>query len=261
MKMYLSACLLCALVVPPAFAQESSATKPAPLTVPVPPYAVIPADAIASGDLSAATNWIWVHDSGTPGSSTGSSQFPIENPSMDNKSREFDVAYSDRAGERYSLNFGHDSTATHFVYDVRVYVVDPTQLANLEMDINQVIANGKTVTLAFQCSAYSGTWQYGLMSNGGYHWHATTLACNPEKWQANIWHHIRIGTHRNGDNVYYDWVYFDGVYSQLSNANGPGAQSLNWAAADLLLNFQIDGAYAGSGSVKLYQDELMVTRW
>ena len=261
MNKHLCAFVLGSLFVMPALAQQLPLIAPAPLTVPVPSYAVIPSYATSSGNLSPSSKWFWTHDSGTPGSSVGSSQFPVVNPSLDNQSREFYVSYSQKAGERYSLDFGNDTAATHFVYDVHIYVVDPTQLANMEMDINQVTADDMTITFGFQCSAYSGTWEYSMVSGGHSHWHPTTIACNPEKWQANIWHHVRIGSHRSGNTITYDWVYMDGVYSQIKNATGLGAQALHWGLGSLNLNFQIDGAYANSGSVKLYQDELTVSRW
>ena len=115
------------------------------------------------------------------GACVASSHYPVGSPSLDGHAREFSMSYWDKGGERFSLTFGRDAEATHFVYDTWVYLEDPSELANLEMDINQVLSNGMTVIYAFQCSAYSNTWQYALMTDGP-HWHATHVACSPKKW-------------------------------------------------------------------------------
>src|ERR1700722_6796095 len=225
----------------------------------IPAFAAIPTNAHSSGDLSTSGHWEWSHDSGTPGSSVGSSQYPVGNPSLDGKAREYYVSYSDKAGERFSLSFAHDSEATHFVYDTYVYIDDPAQVGNLENDMNQVMANGKTVIYGFQCSAYSGTWEYSLIS-GGPHWHSTGLACSPKKWTPYKWHHVQIASHRNSSgDVTYDWVNLDGDYKQV-NKGGNGAENLHWAVGDLILNFQLDGAES-RGSVKMYTDKLTIFYW
>ena len=132
------------------------------------------------------------------------------------------MTYSARGGELYSLHFGTDTTATHFVYDTYVYVVDPSQLANLEMDINDVMADGRTVILGTQCSTYSKTWEYTAIVNGRSGWHSSNLPCNPTAWAAKTWHHIQIASHRDSNGVAtYDWVSFDGTYSDFQGAVGP----------------------------------------
>jgi hypothetical protein len=220
----------------------------------------IPSTAISSGDLSSSSNWIWSHDSGTPGSAVGSTEFPVGSPSLDGKAREFYVSYSDKGGERFSLTFNHNTEVTHFVYDTYVYIDDPAQLANLEMDMNQVMSDGKTVIYAFQCSGNSGHWEYSTIESNHPVWHSTGLACSPKNWAANTWHHIQIASHRDSSgDVSYDWVNLDGNYKSV-NKGGYGALSLGWPAGDLNLNFQIDGA-TSRGDVKLYQDKLTIFYW
>ena len=221
----------------------------------------IPANAIVSSDLDASNNWVWKHDPGTPGSSQGSTVFPVAGVSGDNVAREFYMTYSAGGGEIYHVSFATDKTATHFVYDAHVYVENPSQLANLEMDMNDVMADGRTVILATQCSSYSGSWEYTLYS-GGFHWHPSNIPCNPKNWSANTWHHIQIATERDGNgNATYDWVSVDGQYSNFQNASGPDAENLSWAIGTLLINFQIDGLSKGSGSNTIYTDQLKVYRW
>lgn len=248
------------LVAAPAFAQQAPIAPQ--LKIATPWYAAMPSWTKSSGNLTPSTQWKWTHDGGTPGSSIASSQFPMGNPSLDGKTRELYMSYSQRAGERFSLTFGKDTVPTHFIYDTWVLIDNPSALANLELDINHVISNGKTVILAFQCSSYSGSWEYGLVSGGAPHWHSSPVACNPKKWSANTWHHVQIGSHHDASgNVSYDWVSLDGNYNHLYNASGNGALALKWAIGDLNINFQLDGANEYSSSVKVYQDMLTIYHW
>jgi hypothetical protein len=61
--------------------------------------------------------------------------------------------------------------------------------------------------------------------------------------------------------VTYDWVNVDGKHSGFSNASGYSAKSLGWVRGDLLINFQLDGANSGSGSITAYIHRLIVFRW
>ncbi|HEY1576140.1 MAG TPA: hypothetical protein VGF82_03600 [Terracidiphilus sp.] len=222
----------------------------------------IPSNAIASSDLDASPNWEWTHDPGTPGSSQGTTTYPVSGYSADNTARKFYMTYSGASGELYHVSFATDKTATHFVYDAYVYLTDPSQVANLEMDMNDVMTDGRTVILATQCSSYSNSWEYTLLTDGGFHWHPSNIPCSPKKWSANTWHHIQIASHRDGNGVAtYDWVSVDGTYGDFDNASGADAKSLGWAIGDLLINFQIDGANKGSGSATIYTDKLIVYRW
>ena len=221
----------------------------------------IPRGAQSSGDLSESSHWMWTHDRATPGSAVASSHYPVGNPSLDGKTREFSMSYSHKGGERFSLTFDHNPDVTHFVYDTYVYLEDASQLANLEMDMNQVIRDGKTVIYAFQCSGNTGKWEFSTIEHNSPHWHSAGVACNPRSWASKKWHHIQIASHRNSSgDVTYDGVSFDGDYKELHNATGNGALDLHWSAGDLNLNFQLDGADE-RGEVQIYQDKLTIFYW
>ncbi len=247
MKLFGIALLLSGLAAGPAFAQSA---------------AVIPPTAISSGDLVGSSRWEWKHDEGTPGTSTGYSSYAVTSPSIDELARRFHVAYSHHGGEIYHLSFGNDKAATHFVYDTYVYLADPSQLKNLEMDMNQVMADGKTVIFGTQCSGYSGTWEFVTVSHKKPHWNVSNIACNPKNWEADKWHHVQIASSRTSEGVVtYEWVNLDGKYSYFSDAKGSAALALGWTAGDLLLNFQMDGASADSGSITAYIDKMKIYRW
>ncbi|HEV3151534.1 MAG TPA: hypothetical protein VGY94_11290 [Acidobacteriaceae bacterium] len=221
----------------------------------------IPSNAIASADLDTATNWAYEHDTGTPGSSRGSTLFPATTPVYDD-AREFYMTYSGRGGERWHDSFANDSTSTHFVLDTYVYVVNPDQLANLELDLNQVMSNGETVIFGTQCSTYSGTWEWTYYGGGSPHWKASNIKCDPRTWAANTWHHIQIGFHRDSTGyATHDWVVFDGTQSTFSGAAAGAAKSLGWYKGSMIMNVQMDGFNKTSGDVTAYFHKITFYRW
>ena len=221
----------------------------------------LPSSAIASANLDGAGGWDAEHDAGTPGSSKGSMVYPAKTPSYDD-AREFYMTYSDHGGERWHVSFGNNGTATNFVLDTYVYLVEPSQVQNLELDLNQVMSNGKTVIYGTQCSSISKTWEYATISGSSAHWKSSNIGCNPLNWSAKTWHHIQVGFHRNSSGVVtHDWVNLDNTHSVFKGATGAADQSLGWAKGDLLVNFQIDGENKGSGSITSYIHKLTIYHW
>jgi hypothetical protein len=228
----------------------SSATATASATV-----SSIPSSAKNSGILD-GKSWAFEKDAGTPGTGRGSTVYP----SFDN-ARKFYMTYTKHGGVRWHNSSTKDAAATHFIYDTYVYLANPSQVANLELDVNHVMADGRTVILATQCSSYSKTWEYSIR-NSSSHWMKTGIACNPKTWSANTWHHVQIASHHTtGGTVTYDWVNVDGKHSTFSHATGVGAEHLGWQKGTILLNFQIDGANTGSGSVTAYIHKMTIFRW
>lgn len=223
----------------------------------------IPKYAKSSGNLTGSSHWQWEHDGGTPCCSTGDSQYPAAIASPDGKARSIDEFYSQYAGERFHLFFGLDTKATHFIYDTYVLITDPLQILNLELDVNQVMEDGRTVIYGVQCSGYSGTWEYTTMTAGGWaHWHRSNLPCSPRGWTANTWHHVQIASHRDSDgNVTYDWVSLDGIPGYFDHASGSSAQDLHWGVGMMVLNFQFEGYPYGDGVIHAYIDNMKIYRW
>jgi len=221
----------------------------------------IPSSAISSGDLDGSSKWTEEHDGGTPGKSKGTTSYPAKTPAYDD-SREFRMTYSDQAGERWSNTFIKDANASHFVLDTYVLLPKPSEVKNLELDINQVIANGETIILSTQCSGEVGRWEYGDTVGKHDHWKSSNIKCNPAEWQANVWHHIEIGEHRDANGfVTHDWVTVDGDYSAFDNATLESAHFLDWGKGDVNTQFQIEGSSTGSGTVTAYIHKFTVYRW
>jgi len=107
-------------------------------------------------------------------------------------------------------------------------VTDPSYLANLEMDTNQVWDSNNDVLI------YGSSAQVMDIGNtqptSGAHWNVSTVTCKggPPKWQSDYWHHVQIKVHRDGSgNAYYDSVTLDGVTSKL-NDSGFSSFALDW---------------------------------
>jgi hypothetical protein len=218
---------------------------------------------VTVSEIQTLSTWKGVFDTGTSGSSVGSSTL-VDTPSLSGNAREFNMEYTSSGGERYSVSFGKDRLATHFLYDVWVYLKSPSSdIANLEMDMNQTMVNGDTVIYGFQCDGYSSTWDYsmntGTPEKPAGKWGHSDQACNPRDWTTNKWHHVQVLYSRDdAGNVTYQSVWLDGNEQDIG-VTVPAARSLGWASS-LLTNFQIDGRGA-SGSAVVTIDHLSVSRW
>jgi hypothetical protein len=243
--------------------QGASCYANIPITVVTSAAPVVPPNAIGVSGIQTLSNWEEVNDTAGNGSSTGSMSI-VGSPSLSGQARQFVTSYSNAGDELYYATFGTDTTSNNFLYDGWVYIASPSgDIANLEMDLNQVMANGQTVIFGFQCDGYSGTWDYtaneGTPQNPSDKWLHSNAACNVSNWSTNTWHHVQIGYSRdNYGNVTYQAVWLDGVEQQL-NVTVPSAFALGWAPV-LLTNFEVDGL-GSSGSSTVYLDNLTVYRW
>lgn len=227
-----------------------------------PENSVVPSNATVVNSLQASTSWMAAHDPATGATASGTMNM-VSSPSMSGNAREFNTSFTGSGGEIYDLSWGNDENATNFFYDGWVYLSSSaSNMANLEMDMNQVLANGDTVIYGFQCDGYSSTWDYtansGSVSKPNDEWIHSSAPCNVSNWSKNQWHHVQIYYSRDDSgNVTYHSVWLDSVEAQI-NATVPSEFALGWTPT-LLTNFQIDGT--GSGSNTVYLDSLSISRW
>src|SRR5258708_2170036 len=227
-------------------------------------------------------DWFWVADPNTSccilTSDTSSYTVPppIGSPTIDGESRIFYVDWkantlNGNPGERYSTAFGNAENATHFVYDVYIYVKDPQNIQNIEMDTNQVWDNnGDVLIYELQCANGPQSWK-STESNlnaqipqpkrvtPNQNWQ-THLACDPQTWTANAWHHVQLSVHRDSTGAaFYDSITFDGTTTALSGWSGNSSFPRAWSpVGNLLLNFQLDGIYnnGAEATITAYIDKL-----
>ena len=224
---------------------------------------LVPAYSTSVSAIQSLGNWVSEHDGGTGGWSSGSMGMTGW-PSRSGHAREFYTVYGNSGGHRYHSAFADDTGAHNFMYDTWIYLTDSAgNIANVEMDLNQVMPNGQTVIYGFQCDGYSGTWDYNANWTGPYKpsnaWMHSSAPCNIRSWGRNQWHHIQISFSRDDWGVVtYHSVYVDD-HEQAINATAPSAYALWWAPV-ILTNFQVDGL-GGGGSVTLFMDDLVIYRW
>jgi hypothetical protein len=199
--------------------------------------------------LEQVTTWQATHDAATPGTAQGSSAFDTTKVA-----RNFNFTYTQNAGMRYSLVVAVESTLENHCYDLMVQFDDPTQILNMELDLNQVLTDGRTCIMDCQCASHSGTWEY-------HNWKPSNIKGNPQTWGTG-WHHIRIFWHRSADGnlTYWDGVEFDGVYTAFTVPPALTSKALGWGAGRNVMNFQIEGA-KGSGSVSANAKNITMWSW
>ncbi len=223
---------------------------------------IVPSGAVGISSINTLGGWKEAHDSGTNGSSSGTMAL-VGSPTHSGSSRRFETKFSGSGGERYSVSFGDDTSATNFFYDGWVYFASSaSNIGNLEMDLYQVMSNHQTVIMGIQCDGYTGTWDYtenlGSATHPKGHWAHSSAACNPRSWTRNTWHHVQASYSRTSTGrVTYKAIYMDGVEHAL-NVTVLGARVDGWGPT-MLTNFQVDGL--GSGSNTVYLDDLTVYRW
>jgi hypothetical protein len=223
----------------------------------------VPSNAISVSAIQTLSNWKNASDPGTSGSSTGTTS-TVNSPSIGGTARMFQTKFFNDGGQLYHVSFGDDETSTHFLYDNWIYLTaSASSIANIEMDMNQVMSNGNTVIYGFQCDGWSGTWDYtknaGTPTHGIDTWVHSKASCNVKNWSRNTWHHVQINYSRDeSGNVTYSSVVLDGIEQQI-NATVPSAFALGWAPT-LLTNFQLDGSVV-QGSSAVYIDQLTISRW
>lgn len=244
--------------------QGASCVTTVSVIVVPPPTSTIPSYAIKVSGIQTYGNWAEALDTATGSGWSSGTMGIVNSPALTGYAREFESAFSNYSGERYDVPFGIDTESHNFLYDAWLYLANPTSnIANIEMDVNQVMANGQTVIFGFQCDGYSGTWDYtlnaGSPGNPNDQWRHSYSWCNPRDWSTNTWHHIQIRYSRDDvGNVTYKSVWVDNLEQDIY-VTVPSAFALGWDPT-LITNFQVDGLGAG-GSSNVYLDNLTIYRW
>jgi mRNA-degrading endonuclease toxin of MazEF toxin-antitoxin module len=244
----------------------SSCVSNVPITVVASPVSTLPSNTIAVRGIQAMANWEAAIDTATAaGASTLGATELAGSPSLSGTSRKFATTFAGIGGERYDVSFGSDTSATNFLYDGWVYLSSPSSdIANLEFDLNQVVANGDTVIFGIQCDTWSKTWDYtanaGTVQVPVDVWRPSTASCNVQSWSTNTWHHVQISYARDAEgNATYQSVWLDNVKQDL-NVTVPAAFALGWGST-LLTNFQVDSMTGSEATTTAYLDDLTVYRW
>jgi hypothetical protein len=207
--------------------------------------------------LDSLANWIGVKDSSASGTAVGTTAYPVSVGGRTN-AREFTSTFTGNGGFRWSVTYDNDTASDHFIYAGDLYFTSVAGLAQMELDNNQVTADGKTYIFGCQANAADGKWDVTKAVTGS-QWVATSAPGNPQTFPLSQWLHFEIYAYRdNAGNITYSAIYFNGTTYQIG-VKLPAAESLGWAIGTLLVNFQIGGS--GSGAVTAYASGLEVAKW
>jgi hypothetical protein len=223
---------------------------------------VVPSSAPSVSSLQKLGGWGSAHDSATGGYASGK-MYLVGSPVHSGSSRELLSKFSGAAGERYWVSFGDNSSATNFFYDGWVYLDgSASHIANIELDLNQTMANGQTVFMGIQCDGYTGTWDYtenlGTASNPKGHWAHSGSPCNPRTWKRYAWHHVQASFSRTTTGkITYKTIYLDGAAHTL-NRTVFGARDSGWGNV-MMTQFQIDSL--DTSTITAYLDDLTIYHW
>ncbi len=225
--------------------------------------AVVPPYADSVSNIQALSSWQAKHDTGASGSSSGSTSI-VSSPSLYGSTRRFVSSFSSNGDQRFSVVFSDNTTATNYFYDGWIYLTSSaSKIGNIEMDLNQVMPNGQTAMMGFQCDGYSGNWAYnvnlGSASSFKPHWQSKSgTTCNPRNWTRNAWHHVQASLSRDDSgHVTYHSIWLDGKETKM-NVLAFVADDNHWGPV-IQTQFQLDGL--GSGTVTAYLDDLTISMW
>jgi len=243
-------------------------TEAAPAALPPPPppapafgLVLLPAGITPTiVELDALKTWAGEWDNATSGSATGATSYPVTIGGR--TARAFPSDYKKNGGMRYHVQYAIDSKAQHFIYAGDLWIEDPTQIAQMELDNNQVDVAQKVYIYGVQANKNSGKWDI-TKQDTACHWIPSPAKADPTLWPANKWLHFEIASHRDdAGNITYDAVHLDGV-TQLINQTLPSARKILpvWGMGHLLVNLQLGGASNVGGSIRVYGNGLKVARW
>lgn len=223
---------------------------------PKPP--TIPDNASCSGVLDNSLNWKGDYDTSTPKIATGTSKYVNAD-----SGRNYNVVYTNKAGFRFHNSFATVKAAVlNFCTDLYVKCDDWTQVQNLEIDMNQVMPDGRTVIVGIQAASGSKSWEFTTTPAGKSHWNKSNISVDPTTWQSGVWKHIRLFYSITlAGVVTYTGVELDGVYTPFQNASGVSILALGWKPIGLLLcNFQQEGNTA-KGVINIYAKQYQHFYW
>ncbi len=174
-------------------------------------------------------------------------------PSLDGAAQEFWVGGSTPyTNGLWWKQLTPNDSATHFVYDLQFYYVNPDAAQALEFDVNQT-AGGQKYIFGTQCNIRDGS-QWDVWDNANHVWVRTGKPCPaPAPY---VWHHLVWEFARVGGQAVFVAVTLDGVRYEL-----------NWAfwqtwegGSELNVAFQMDGNYAQT-PYSVWLDKVTLNTW
>lgn len=225
--------------------------------------------------------WQTQPDCGTVGNKTGSTTYPTTSElyKLNSDSRQYALTYNEKGGGVRWFNkltdgnnppFTSANSATHFLYDLYLYIAPGSNVGEIEMDVNHGYPDNHLYLIGVQCSLSNSLWQVTVHGSNGDSWANTSIPCTSSQITTGAWHHLQVLTHHDadgGDNIYYDEISVDGDVQNLTCNGGAcqsTAESTSWGES-IGPNFQLDGGATPSGggydSIISYVDNFNIWYW
>jgi hypothetical protein len=156
---------------------------------------------------------------------------------------------------------GHDS-ATHFVYDLYFYMVNPTAAQALEFDVNQTrVADSTKYIFGTECDIRgTHTWRY--YDNAGKKWVSSGITCSTPiayKWNHLVVEFRRVAaTSSTPASLKWIAVTLNGVKSYLNGSSAPHTGTGSYS--HLNVAFQMDANKAAT-PYSAWLDKVSLTYW
>ena len=221
----------------------------------------VPANAKTVAGVQTLPDWTWCTAklNGKPcasglGNATSTMTQEQDDPSLSGKSAHFTLGGKTQySNALWWKQFGKDTQATHFVYDLDFYMKDPSAPEALEFDINQSM-NGLRWTWGTECS-YRDTGHWDIWNSEAGKWETTSVPC-PEV-SANAWHHLTWTVERVNGQTHYISVALDGKVYNVDTYYNP-QQHFN--GAGVTVAFQLDGDYR-QDPYSVWLDNVSLSSW
>lgn len=143
-------------------------------------------------------------------------------------------------------------TLHNFTYDVYFWVGNASNSQALEFDINQFVG-GKSYIWGHECRIDGGH-EWDTWSNGGGHWVASGIPCNPK---SNAWNHLTIQVQRTSDNhLLFKSITLNGNTATLNRYDSP--TSTGWYG--VTVNYQMDSDFYKT-PYPVYLDKFTFSAW
>lgn len=229
---------------------------PPPVLIPEP---IIPATAVTVDMLASVIPWKMNHDLGTPGSSVGTTTYPVT-AADGSIVRRFQFTLTGKGGEIFHANvFADSSMFNTFCLETVESSDDWTNISCTEKDMEHVDPTGAYVDMATQLSAYENAVDITQNSK----WISSNIQADPSKLTPKVLHTQRRYVRDNGDGtVNYVGIFMDGTYTPFANASKiPSHPSAKWGKNILNLQIQYDGKAASSVQSTVDMHVLKVHAW
>jgi hypothetical protein len=140
----------------------------------------------------------------------------------------------------------------NFTYDVYFWIGNTSNSQALEFDINQFVG-GKSYIWGHECRIDGGH-QWDTWSNGGGHWVASGIPCNPK---SNAWNHVTIQVARTSDNhLLFKSITLNGYTATLNRYDSPTLSG--WYG--VTVNYQMDSD-VNKTPYPVYLDKFTFSAW